>query len=246
MVCYRLPRGPGLRTFIKDIQKEDAEIRFYYIDSVRWINTGNQKRGQYQFGCGLNLMTEYATLCTCKHKMLAAINKDKEKIRLGSRVIYVAVLGDTKGHKPDKKNFTPLVFLGKVHKSFDSFNDLWKYLPRRIRDAKNVCSNNLGDVYPPDVVRRPRKDKFSDEFAHRKKKNYVKDIKHSKPIVFLEWRAWPGADAGFHVKNLKKLAATKVRKRFRNLIKVPRPSAYGQHYSLSELRPLLRRLQLHR
>jgi hypothetical protein len=30
------------------------------------------------------------------------------------------------------------------------------------------------------------------------------------------------------------------------MIKVPRPSAYGWKYSLSELRPVMRRLSLHR
>ena len=54
----------------------------------------------------------------------------------GKRPIYVAALGDTKGRRNARA--TPLVFLGKVARSFDSFNDVWKYLPLTVRKTKDV------------------------------------------------------------------------------------------------------------
>lgn len=242
MVSYRLPRGPGLPSLYRDIRKKETEIRFYYIDSVRWIDTGNRMRGLYQFGCGLNLITDYATLCTCKHEMLKGIHKDMTTS--GKRLIYVAALGDTKGRRPNSRKFTPLVFLGKVEKSFTSFLDLWTYLPQKIRDAKDVRFNNLGDLYSPGLVRRPGRDRFSDEFAHRKRKDYAKDIKHSKPVVFREWKAWPDAKKGFRAVRLKSLVLPNGSKKFRTMIKVPKPAASGWKYQLYKLGPLMKRLQL--
>jgi hypothetical protein len=225
--------------------KEETEIRFYYIDSVRWIHTGNKMRGLYQFGCGLNLMTGYATLCTCKHRMLKDIHRDMTK--RGKRLIYVAALGDTNGRRPNSRRSTPpLVFLGKVKQSFGSFLDLWRDLPKSIRAAKNVRFNNLGDLYPPSLVRKPSRDKFSEQFAHRKRKNYKKDIRDSKPIIFREWQAWPDGEKVFHAKYLKRLAFTDTRKKFRSMIRVPKPAASGWKYQFHKLEPLIRRAHLTR
>ena len=67
---YRLPRGPGLPSLYKDMRNQEAKIRFYYINSVQWVDNEDHKAGLYQTGCGLNLKSKYATLCTCKLKML--------------------------------------------------------------------------------------------------------------------------------------------------------------------------------
>src|SRR5436309_2810413 len=140
-LSYRLPRGPGLASLYKDMRDEEPEIRFYYIDTVHWID--ERKPGLYQSGCGLNLRSRYATLCTCKRKMLEIIHKTTRESP--KRPIYIAVLGDTKGRRPYRKRITPVVFIGKVERSFDSFQDIWKYLPPRARHVKDVRHNALGD-----------------------------------------------------------------------------------------------------
>jgi hypothetical protein len=166
-LSYRLPSGPGLASLYKDRCHEGSEIRFYYIDSIDWKE--DQKPGLYQSGCGLNLRGRYATLCTCKRKMLDIIHKTSRESP--GLPIYVAVLGDTKGRRPDRK-ITPLVFIGKVERSFDSFLDIWKYLPERARHAKDVRRHALGDLYPPDLIRlfgeagRISSSEFSAEFVH--------------------------------------------------------------------------------
>lgn len=119
---YRLPKGPGLLTFCKDLRNQEGEIRFYYIRSVEWADGVSRKPGLYQFGNGLNLKSRYATLCTCKRKMLQAIYNDRN--RSGKRPIYIAVLGSNEGRKPLSKS-APLIFLGKVERSFGSFEEIW-------------------------------------------------------------------------------------------------------------------------
>jgi hypothetical protein len=162
-----------------------------------------------------------------------------------SRPIYVAVLGDTKGRRADRK-ITPLVFIGKVEKSFDSFLDIWKYLPRRARYAKDVRRHALGDLYPPTLIQTFREtgrissSRFADDFVHAKE-GYEKDLRESRPVVFKEWQARPDADVGFSRENLKGLVLPNT---FRTMIDKPRPSAYGWKYRLIELSPLMRRLNL--
>ena len=237
-LSYLLPIGPGLLSLREDMRDKEAQIRFYYIDSVKWIDEGIQKPGLYQSGCGLNLRSRYATLCTCKRKMLEVLHKNFSQSK--QRPIYVGVLGDSKGRRPNSQ-ITPLVFLGKVYKSFDSFLDLWKYLPERARKAKTVSRHPLGDLYSPALVRLFRETgripstKFAPDFVHNDQE-YKKDLGESFPLVFKEWQAWSDANTGFDQKTLKGLT---LPRHFRAMIKVPRPSAYGWKYSLNELRPLM-------
>ena len=245
-VSYRLPRGRGLPSLYKDIRNKEAEIRFYYIDSVEWVDGEGRKPGLYQFGCGLNLMGRYATLCTCKLKMLKVIHDAIE--RSGKRPIYVAVLGDTKGRRRSNSKITPLVFLGKVERSFNSFLDIWKYLPRSVCYAKDVRRHKLGDLYPPTLVRMFQKvggissSRFVENFSHAKE-SYKKDLQQSKPVVFKEWRTWPEADVGFSSKDSRSVASPKSAT-FKKMIAVPRLSAYGWRYSLIDLRSLMHRCDL--
>jgi hypothetical protein len=158
----------------------------------------------------------------------------------GKRPIYVAALGDTKGRRNARA--TPLVFLGKVARSFDSFNDVWKYLPLTVRKTKDVRRQRLGDLYAPALVRtfkrcgRIENNRFAAAFAHIDRKNYAKDIRQSKPIVFREWRAWPDADAYLNNKRLQRLS---LPKHFRAMIRKPRPAAYGWKFRLAELKAIL-------
>src|SRR5205823_8598158 len=111
-----------------------------------------------------------ATLCTCKRKMLEIIHKTTRESP--KRPIYIAVLGDTKGRRPYRKRITPVVFIGKVERSFDSFQDIWKYLPPRARHVKDVRHNALGDLYPLTLcrlfqeARRIPSSIFAEEFVH--------------------------------------------------------------------------------
>ena len=243
-LSYRLPKGPGLASLYRDMQHEGSEIRCYYIDTVDWVDQRNRKPGLYQSGCGLNLRGRYATLCTCKRKMLEIIHKASRESP--TRPIYVAVLGDTKGRRPSRKQITPLVFIGKVERSFDSFLDIWKYLPQRTRKAKDVRRHALGDLYPPSLMQsfseagRIFSSRFADDFVHAKEV-YKKDLHESRPVVFKEWQAWPDADVGFSREDLKGLVLPNT---FRTMIDKPRPSAYGWKYSLCELGPLMRQLEL--
>jgi hypothetical protein len=245
-LSYRLPQGPGLASLRKDMWDGEVEIRFYYIDSVDWKDETGRKPGLYQSGCGLNLRGIYATLCTCKRKMLDIIHKTTRKAP--NRPIYIAVLGDTKGRRPNTKDVTPMVFLGKVERSFESFLDIWMYLPRRARHAKDVRLNALGDLYSPTLVRSFQKtgriasSRFAEGFVHAGQV-YKKDLRESFPVVFKEWRAWADGNVGFGRANLKGLRLPNT---FRAMIEKPRPSAYGWKYRLSELRPLIRRLKLDR
>jgi len=238
---YRLPRGPGLRSLYKDMCSSEAQIRFYYIDSVKWVKKGRSP-GLCQTGCGLNLMSKYATLCTCKLKMLRVIHKGHEQ--LDERPVYVAALGDTKGRKDPRT--TPVVFLGKVEKSFDCFLAVWKYLPQSVRRAKDVRRHRLGDLYPPILVRvfekfgRISKDRFVQNFSHAKD-SYKNDLRESKPVVFKEWQTYPEADVGFTTKDSRSIALPRKAKSFKTMIAVPRPSVYGWKYKLRELRSLLER-----
>jgi hypothetical protein len=241
-LSYRLPRGPGLFSLRKDLRYKEAQIRFYYIDSVDWIDDDNQKTGLYQSGCGLNLKSKYATLCTCKRKMLKALHKNFTQTK--ERPIYIGVLGDSKG-RPRNSPITPLVFLGKVHKSFDSFLDLWRYLPARVRRVKAVSLHPLGDLYSPALVRLFRGTgripyaKFAAGFVHAHEV-YKKDLRESFPIVFKEWRAWPEGDVGFRRKHLKGVVLPKT---FRTMVDKPRPSAYGWKYQLCKLAPVMDRVK---
>ena len=241
-LCYRLRRGSGLASLPRDMRNKEAKIRFYYIRSVKWIDQGVRKPGLYQTGCGLNLMGGYATLCTCKHEMLKFIHKTRRESP--KRPIYVAVLGSTKGRRPNSK-ITPLVFLGKVEKSFDSFQKIWKYLPRRVRHAKDVRFHALGDLYPPSLVRifreigRISSSRFAKNFVHARE-SYKKDLKKRRPIVFKEWKAWPEADKAFTERDGNSVAPQE-RRRFKKIIAKPRPSPSGWPFSLTDLRSLMRR-----
>lgn len=176
--------------------------------------------------------------------MLEIIHKARRESP--SRPIYVAVLGDTKGRRPNRKKFTPLVFIGKVERSFDSFLDIWKYLPQKARHVKDVRRHALGDLYPPTLIQTFREtgrissSRFSEDFVHAKE-GYEKDLRESRPVVFKEWQARPDADVGFSRENLKGLVLPNT---FRTMIDKPRPSAYGWKYRLIELSPLMRRLNL--
>ena len=237
---YRIPRRRGLRSLYKDLRNRGAKIRFYYINSVEWNNGEDRKPGLYQTGCGLNLMSKYATLCTCKLEMLKAIHKGHE--RLDKEPIYVAVLGDTEGRRKNSR-ITPLVFLGKVERSFNSFPGIWKYLPKKARHAKNVRRHFLGDLYPPGVVRKfhqTSRIRFPNGHSHANGA-YKEDLRKSRPLVFKEWEAWPGANVGFSSGDEKNIASKEERMKFKRMIKAPRQSRYGWLYSLPNLRSLMRR-----
>ena len=107
---YRLQQGPGLPSLRKDLQNQQATIRFYYINSVRWIDDENHRAGLYQSGCGIHLKSKYATLCTCKLKMLERLHKDRRQLE--ENPVYIAALGVTKGRQPNSK-ITPLSFSEK-------------------------------------------------------------------------------------------------------------------------------------
>jgi hypothetical protein len=236
---YRLPQGPGLPSLLKDLRNQNATVRFYYINSVRWINDANYKAGLYQTGCGLNLQSKYATLCTCKLKMLEQLHKDRR--RLQEYPVYVAALGVKKGRQPDS-TITPLVFLGKVKKSFDSFSDIWEYLPKQIRYAKDVSRHFLGDLYNPRLVRKYRQTgriQFSKEHAHASG-SYKKDLEEARPVVFNHWKSWPGADVGFKAGSGNIIGSKLARRKFEKMIKAPRQSAYGWKYYLSDLQAIIR------
>jgi hypothetical protein len=222
------------------MHNQEAKIRFYYINSVQWFDNGDHKAGLYQTGCGLNLKSKYATLCTCKLKMLEQIPKDHGQ--LNDNPVYVAALGVTKGRRP-KSRITPLVFLGKVENSFDSFPDIWEYLPKNARYAKDASRHFLGDLYPPNLVRKyhqTRRIRFPNGHAHANGA-YKKDLKKAHPIVFKEWKTWSGANMGFTTRDGSSVASKQEKKKFERMIKTPRQSAYGWKYSLIDLRPLIRR-----
>jgi len=222
------------------MRNKEAQIRFYYINSVEWIDGEDRKPGLYQTGCGLNLMSKYATLCTCKLEMLRVIHKGRG--RLDKEPVYVAVLGDTEGRREDSR-ITPLVFLGKVEKSFDSFPDIWKYLPKKARYAKDARRHPLGDLYPPSLVRKFHQTgriRFPNGHSHANGA-YKKDLRESHPIVFKEWETWPGANVGFSRGDENSLASKEERIKFKRMIKAPRQSRYGWLYSLPNLRSLMRR-----
>jgi len=237
---YRLPRGRGLPSLYKDMRNQEAKIRFYYINSVQWVDNEDHKAGLYQTGCGLNLKSKYATLCTCKLKMLEVIHKGRG--RLNKNPAYVAALGVTKG-RTENSRITPLVFLGKVEESFDSFPDIWEYLPKKARYAKDVGRHFLGDLYPPNLVRKYHQTgriRFPKGHSHANGA-YKKDLKEAHPIVFKEWETWPGANVGFTRGDESSVASKKERIKFKRMIKAPRQSAYGWKYSLTDLRSLIRR-----
>jgi len=164
--------------------------------------------------------------------------------RLEKRPIYVAALGVTKGRKDSR--ITPLVFLGKVEKSFDSFLDIWKYLPRSVRHVKDVRRHRLGDLYPPTLVRifqkvrRISSSRFVENFSHAKE-SYKKDLKQSKPVVFKEWQTWPEANVGFQTACIGNIPLAE-RAKFRKMIEVPRQSAYGWSYRVKDLRAVLQEI----
>jgi hypothetical protein len=233
---YRIPPGPGLPSLYKDMRNPETEIRFYYIHSVEWKD---KEDGLYQTGCGLNLKGKYATLCTCKLEVLRIIHKRQG--RLDKEPVYLAVLGDTKGRR-ENSQITPLVFLGKVEESFDSFQQIWEYLPKRARYAKDVSRHVLGDLYPPKLVRRYRQTgriKFPKGHAHANG-SYKKDLDKSHPIVFKEWKTWSGAKVGFGRGDGRSVASKQAKEKFRRMIKAPRQSRYGWLYSLSDLRSVMR------
>jgi hypothetical protein len=239
-VSYRLPRGPGLRSLHKDMYNQKAKIRFYYINSVKWVDNEDHRAGLYQTGCGLNLKSKYATLCTCKLKMLEHIHKGRE--RLNKNPVYVAGLGVTKGRQPNSR-ITPLLFLGKVEKSFRSFSDIWEYLPKKARDQKDASQHFLGDLYPKKLIRKYQQTgriRFPDGHAHAKRA-YKKDLDEAHPIVFKEWETWSRANVGFTRGDGSSVASKQETKKFERMIKAPRQSAYGWKYSLTDLRSLIRR-----
>lgn len=219
---YRLPKGTGLQQFLSDLNGE-GQIRFYYIKSVKW---NPNKAGLYQFGCGLNLKSRWATLSTCKRDMLETINKHWDK----KIPLYIGVLGTTEGRKPDSE--TPLLFLGKVDQVFKNFDQIWDVLPKKIRASKDVREHPLGDMYPPNF----KKSSFANKHVHSINGIYRIDLKYSRPLVFKQWRAWPEANIVF--KESRELA--KASEKFRSMIKSPRPSRYGFPYSFKEIGPVMR------
>ena len=238
---YRLQQGPGLPSLRKDLQNQQATIRFYYINSVRWIDDENHRAGFYQSGCGLNLKSKYATLCTCKLKMLERLHKDRRQLQ--ENPVYIAALGVTKGRQPNSK-ITPLVFLGKVERSFESFTDIWEYLPKRARNAKDVSHHFLGDLYNPRLARQYHQTgqiRFSRPHAHADGA-YKEDLKNAFPLLFKDWTTWPGADVGFQTGN--DIGSKVARRKFERMIKAPRQSAYGWKYYLTELESVIRRIVL--
>jgi hypothetical protein len=239
-VSYLLPGGPGLPSLRKDVHNQNATIRFYYIKSVQWIDSEDHKAGLYQTGCGLNLKTKYATLCTCKLRMLEYIHKNGGQFE--EIPLYIAALGATNGRQPNSK-ITPLVFLGKVETSFESFLDIWTYLPKRVRYAKDVSRHFLGDLYPPNLVRKYEKTgrlSFPKGHSHASGA-YKKDLCKAHPIVFKEWKTWSAANVGFKKGDGTIVASKQDGKNFEKMIKAPRQSAYGWKYSFSELRLLINR-----
>ena len=223
----------------KDMQNQEAKIRFYYINSVHWVDNGDDKAGLYQTGCGLNLKTKYATLSTCKLKMLESIHRGRG--RLNENPLYLAALGVTKGRKP-KSRITPLVFLGKVEKSFDSFPGLWDYLPKKVRYAKDASQHFLGDLYPKKLIRKYHQTgriRFPKGHAHANGA-YKKDLAEAHPIVFKEWKAWSAANVGFTREDGSRVASIQEKQKFKKMIQAPRQSAYGWKYSLTDLSSLIR------
>lgn len=224
---YPLPEGSGLPSLLKDCVGA-CEIRFYYITSVKWEKDQNGVSVLHQFGCGLNLNTNYATLCTCKRGMLRSINKQWNQIQ--NKGLYIGVLGNKYCRKPGAK-YAPLIFLGKVDQSFFSFESLWNFLEPNDRKIKSVLRDPLGDLYPPGVKAPP------ESHVHYPKEEYKKDMKNPNPLLLKEWRAWREGGLDLQPEKIENLD---VRKKFISLLRKGVPAPYGRPFPLSEFKSVFR------
>lgn len=222
---YKLPQGPGTPDFRSDCKQDDAEVRFYYITSVTWDAT---ECCLYQKGCGLNLRTDVATLCTCKREMVKCLYKLRRDNQ--ERPLYVGALSSKAG-RPEGAKTAPMIFLGKIDRCFDSFETLWEKLPQKVRNAKSVCTNYLGDLYPPKLVRKKilHESDFCEghhaHFDNSANPEYLKDLNSPYSLIFTEWRAWPKG---------VELSGREVPKEFEDLIQKGRPSRYGFIFKLRQ------------
>ena len=222
---YPLPKGPGLPSLQKD-WNGDGEIRFYYITTVRW---NKDQDGLYQSGCGLNLKTSYATLCTCKRRMLRYIHSHWDQIQIQKQSLYIGVLGNKDCRKPGSK-YAPLIFLGKADQSFSSFEALWNFLSHKDQEIKSVMRDPLGDLYPPDSKIPP------DCHVHYPKKKYEEDLKDPRPLLFKEWRAW--REGGLDLMP-EKIENRDIRRQLESLLSKGVPAPYGRPFRLAELKSLI-------
>jgi hypothetical protein len=130
---------------------EADDVYSYIVDSAK-LNT--TKTGFIQKGSGPNFQGDCITLCTCKHRMRAGLDRDHDQwpgkwiAGFTGRNVYKRCIAP---NVYEKCNW--LHYLMYVQEAFDSHFDLWTELSRHRADTlkeKTAHEHYLGDVYRPE------------------------------------------------------------------------------------------------
>jgi hypothetical protein len=111
-----------------------GEAYAYVIRTVA-VSAGELK----QKGCGPNWDGGLITLCTCKAQM-----RSRRAVPEWPGLWIAGFTGCTKTPRGNV-----LVFLMRVDRAFESYYDLWNWLPDNIRQAKAAHQNPRGDLFEP-------------------------------------------------------------------------------------------------
>lgn len=146
--CQEWPRQGKLKKNMNLDKKELIHrLRGQFGETHRYIVTSIKNESHklapanrfIQTGCGPNFQGDLITLCTCRPD-------------LRSRHVSLEWAGKwIVGFTSKRLGRHYLFFLMKISRAFQSQAEIWKDLPRDVRDAKNATLHVCGDLFEPEL-----------------------------------------------------------------------------------------------